>query len=317
MYSSKYLFLLVPVLLCGCAHGFNRTALHEKLNDGTIQVADATVTTVSEARALKPQLRYPCRIAVYLKPSSSQDWRWSPSDKAVMDQWIMALKKEGIAAEVFPLPEMLTGKGETKELRMAAAQCGADALFIIHGAAQTDSYKNFAAVFNITLVGGYVVPGSHKDSLFAIEGILLDVDNGYVYTGVQTEGIGKIMGPTFVIEEKDSIAMAKSKAVTQFGEEVVKRMRLLAAMQAAAPTGPVVPSLSPVPVVSTNRPKEPTGITQAVLMADKAPTGVTTSLTPAGLMSGPTMPVPVPTLTPPPTSGSLMTGISTSKPEQK
>jgi len=65
-----------------------------------------------------------------------------------MEQWAAALKKDGIASEVFPLPEMLTGRGDVKELRLAAAKCGADALFIIHGAAQTDSYKNFAAVIN-------------------------------------------------------------------------------------------------------------------------------------------------------------------------
>src|SRR5262249_37797713 len=88
-------------------------------------------------------------------------------------------------------------------------------------------------VFNITLVGGYLVPSSHKDSLFMMEGILLDVDNGYVYTGVQVEGIGKIVRPTFTIEERDAIAMAKASAVPQFGTEVVKRMRTLVAASAA------------------------------------------------------------------------------------
>ena len=180
-----------------------------------------------EARGLKPQLRFPCRIAVYLKPGD-RDWRWTTEDKAAMEQWAATLKTDGIAADVFPLPDMLAGKGDVKELRLAAAKCGADVLFVIHGAAQTDSYKNFAAVLNITVVGGYVVPASHKDTLFLMEGVLLDVDNGYVYTGVQAEGVGKIMRPTFVIEEKDAITLAKTKAVAQFGDEVLNRMRTLA-----------------------------------------------------------------------------------------
>ena len=105
-----------------------------------------------------------------------------------------------------PVTRDARGKGEAKELRLAAAKCGADVLFVIHGAAQTDSYKNAAAVFNLTVVGGYIVPGSHRDSLFMMEGCLLDVDNGYIYTGVQTEGVGKIIRPTFVIEDKDAVA---------------------------------------------------------------------------------------------------------------
>jgi rhombotail lipoprotein len=225
VFTRKNLVLLVPVLLCGCANGFDRAALQERLNDGSLQMPDAAI---AEARATRPQLRFPCRIAVYLKPADRGDWRWTPEDRAAMEPWAAALKREGIASEVFPLPEMLTGKGgDVKELRLAAAKCGADVLFVIHGAAQTDSYKNVASVFNLTIVGGYVIPGSHKDSLFMMEGCLLDVDNGYIYTGVQAEGVGKIVRPTFVIEEKDAVALAKTKAIAQFGDEVLKRMRTL------------------------------------------------------------------------------------------
>jgi rhombotail lipoprotein len=210
----KYWLLLAPILCCGCAHGFDRAALRERMNTGTLQSPEAAI---SEARGMKPQLSFPCRIAVYVKPSGDREWRWTPEDRAAMDQWAATLRQEGIVADIFLLPDMLTGRGDVKELRLAAAQCGADALFVIHGAAQTDSYKNFASVFNITLVGGYFVPSSHKDSLFMMEGILLDVDNGYVYTGVQAEGIGRIVRPTFTVEERDAIAMAKASAVPDTG----------------------------------------------------------------------------------------------------
>ncbi len=238
MRISKTLPFLLPLLLGGCAAGFDRAALQERLRDGSLQTPD---TDIAAVRGLKPQLRFPCRVAVYLQPDGRGDWRWTPEDKAAMEVWTGALKKEGFAADVFPIPEMLVGKGsDVKELRLAAAKCGADVLFVIRGAAQTDSYKNFAAVFNVTLVGGYVVPGSHKDSLFVVEGVLIDVDNGYVYTGVQAEGVGKIMRPTFVIEEKDAVAKAKTQAVAQFGDEVLKRMRALAALPPPDRVGRVI-----------------------------------------------------------------------------
>ena len=119
-------------------------------------------------------------------------------------------------------------------------------LLAVHGAAQTDSYKNFAAILDLTIVGGYVVPGSHKDSLFMIEGCLLDVDNGYIYTGAQAEGVGKIIRPTFLVEEKDAVARAKTKAVAQFGDELLRRIRSLA----GRPPGEGVGIAGPSPVVT-------------------------------------------------------------------
>lgn len=249
MFTRKNLVLLVPVLLCGCTNGFDRAALRERLNDGSLQMPDAAI---AEARATRPQLRFPCRIAVCLKPSDHSEWRWTPEDKTAMEGWAATLKREGIAGEVFPLPEMLVAKGgDVKELRLAAAKCGADALFVIHGAADTLRYMNPLAVCNLTIVGGYVIPGSSRDSLFMMEGILLDVDNGYIYTGIQAEGTGKVMRPTFVIEDKDAIAIAKTKAIAQFGDEVLKRMRTLAG---ATPPPPPPSSVSDVNWKTTTAP---------------------------------------------------------------
>ncbi|MBY0459771.1 MAG: hypothetical protein K2V38_20825 [Gemmataceae bacterium] len=245
------------VALCGCTHGFNRDALRERFNDGSVQSTDADV---AQARDLRPQLRFPCRIAVYLKPSNSSLWRWTPEDRAALDRCAEALKKDGVASEVVILPEVLTGKGEPKDLRLAAAKVGADALFVVHGAAETDSSKNFAAVFDLTVVGGFIIPGSRRDALFLMEGVLLDVDNGYVYTGVQAEGAAKILRPTFVIEDKDAVRPAKAQAVGRFADEAVKQLRVLASRpclpceQTVQPAGGIIqttnavlPAVAPVP----------------------------------------------------------------------
>ncbi len=242
--------IVTPVLLCGCAHGFDRDALRERLTDDTLQPTDATA---ADARKPNAQLQFPCRIAVYFKPSHDRDWQWSPEDKAALDQCAAALKKEGIASDVSPLPELLAGgKGEAKDLRLAAAQCGADVVFVIHGAAQTDGYKSVATVFDLTVPGGYVIPGSRRDSLFVVEGVLLDVGSGYVYTGVQAEGVGKVVRPTFLIEDRDAVARAKARAVAKFGDEVLTRMRALAAAPPVARPvgGSDVPQIKRTPVLT-------------------------------------------------------------------
>jgi rhombotail lipoprotein len=238
VFALKKLAFLVPAFLCGCANGFDRAALQERLNDGSIQITD---TAIAEARAVRPQLRIPCRVAVFLKPGNSE-WRWTHEDRTMLEQWATTLVHEGIASQVFHLPEMLTGKGELPELRLAAAKCGADVLLLIHGAAQTDCYKNPASVFNLTVLGGYVVPGSHCDALFMMEGCLLDVDNGYIYTAAQAEGEGRIIRPSFVIEDADAIARAKTKAIDAFGLEMLQHLRNLAGRTPAAGIPPILPT---------------------------------------------------------------------------
>jgi hypothetical protein len=228
-----------------------------------MQAGDPALTAV---RSAKPQLRLPCRIAVYLKPPPGGEWRWTPEDKGALDQCVAALKKDGIVAEVFPLPEILAGKGELKELRLAAARCGADALFLVHGASQTDSYSNAAAVLNLTVVGGYFVPSSHKDSLFTMEGVLLDVDNGYVYAAVQAEGGGKTLRPAFVSEEKDSVAMAKTRAIGAFSDELVRRMRSLAIAMSRMPSNTATAGQTPA--------KEADRVKQAVVEGTEKPVQV-------------------------------------------
>lgn len=247
MTTIKALVPLADALAVGCANGFNRDALQERLNDGSFQITDKVI---AEARSLKPQLRFPCRIACYLNPTAKGgDWRWTAEDRAAMEPLAAALKKEGIASEVFQLPEMLSGDGKLHELRLAAAKCGADVLFVVNGAAQSDKYKNAAAALNLTLVGGYLVPGSHIDSLFMVEGCLFDVDNGYLYTAVKAEGVGKIVRPTFRIEEKDAIAKAKSQAVLRLNDEILRTMVALSKQPAGvpAPTTPIAPAALPGP----------------------------------------------------------------------
>lgn len=244
MNAWKALVWSAPVFLAGCAHGFNRDLLRERLADGSLQITDAAI---ADARALKPQLKLPCRVAYYLHPSSrSDDWRWTPEDRASFEPLAAALKQEGIASDVFPLPEMLVGKGELKDLQLGAAKCGADVLLVVNGAAQSDKYKNPAALLYLTVVGGYVVPGNHVDSLFMLEGCLFDVDNGFVYTAAQAEGVGKIARPAFIIEERDAVAKAKKQAMGRFGEELLKQMRSVAGLAATLPPQPP-PGTHPLP----------------------------------------------------------------------
>ena len=209
----------------GCATGFDRGALVERLQkEGVYEVQDKEI---QEVRALKPQLTFPCRIAVYLKPPSGSDWRWTAQDKEILNHSAKVLEKEGLASSIIPMSGMFAKDGDLKHLRMEAARYGADALLVIQGVQQTDSYLNPAAVLNLTVVGGFIIPASHRDTLFLVEGVLVDVGNGCLYASVESEGEGKIVRPTFIVDEKGAINRAKKKALEELGPELVRRIRSL------------------------------------------------------------------------------------------
>jgi rhombotail lipoprotein len=236
----KAILPLLAAFTVGCANGFHRDALQERLHDGSLQSTDKDIAA---ARALRPQLKFPCRVACYLNPESKGgNWHWTQDDRAALETVGAELKTKGIASEVLLLPDMLSEKGSLDKLRLAAAKCGADVLLVVNGAAECDKYKNPAAVFDLTVVGGYLVPSRHVDALFLMEGCLFDVDNGYVYGAVQAEGVGKIVRPTFRTEEKDAIAKAKTQAIGRLNDELLKTMTAIA----KSPTTGTIPAVPPV-----------------------------------------------------------------------
>lgn len=214
------ILLLSTLVVSGCAHNYQHGGLRARLQDEGLQVMDEEICN---ALAVKPQLTFPCRIAVHL--TAGRDWRWTAQDKALMEQWAIALREEGIASDVFIMTDMFVTGTSLKDVRVAAARHGADAVFVVQGKADVEKRLNPAAVFNVTGIGGYLIPASHREALFTMQAGLLDVGNGFLYASVESEGEAALMRPTFLIEDKDAIARAKDQAIARFGPALLQRMR--------------------------------------------------------------------------------------------
>jgi hypothetical protein len=222
---------LALLALAGCVttNEFDRSALRAKMGDETAQV---TEKQVQEVMALRPQLSFPCNIAVYFHP----DGGWTGKERALVDSWCQALKQQGIVASMFVMSDLFVDGQSLTALRVTAARHGADALLVLKGASQITSYVNPAALFNLTVVGGYVIPASHRDALFLVQGGLLDVGNGFIYASVESEAEAGIIRPTFVIDEKVAVERARKQALVNFGPALVRRMQGLRSMPMRAPT---------------------------------------------------------------------------------
>lgn len=257
--ARRWSVLLLALSLCGCfARGFDHNVLTTHLQQTPIIGTDEEIT---KAQAIKPQLSFPCRVAVYLPPQVSG--RWKAKEKEIVDSWEASLKKEGIVTDMFVMSEMFTRGSENKsptlmDLRVAAAKHGANALLVIQGDCEVESYKNPAAVLNLTIVGGYVVPASHRDALVQLQGALVDVGNGFLYTSVDAEGEGSIIRPTFIVEDKPAVEKAKLQALSNFGPELLKRMRAVRANfnPSSGVIQAVVPAVAAVQAKEITPPKE-------------------------------------------------------------
>ncbi len=259
--SARTGSMLLTLLLAGCSQ-FEHAWQQPQCCNGKCRVADQEslkpaptaalppAPTPGPALTLKPELRAPCRIALHLTPNTSGDWKWDAKDRAVLESMAKTLLDEGLASDVFFLPTMLTGKGEMEDLRKAAINISADALFVVAGTAHIEKVTDSAPMTAKGAVNGLVVGGSVRDAMFTTEGCLFDPSSSHVFAAVQAECEAKIRpaflveekdgkcvfadrregpdgkpGTLSVVEEKEAIARAKSQALENLRGELLTRVR--------------------------------------------------------------------------------------------
>jgi rhombotail lipoprotein len=227
-------FIFLALIFTGCvaSKGFDRAFLRDSSGQA------ATDQDIKAVLELKPQLPSPFKLAVYLNPSANyRRAYWTDTEKNALLAYGNELKEARVISEVnlvsdatvqvshmstFPIP--YRGSNNLKDLRLAAARYGADALLIINDASSVDRYNNPAAFFYLTIIGAYLVPGTHSEALVMIKASLWDVRNEYLYATEEAEGIAKRIGPAFVLEDVDSIDQAKHLAIADFGKKFTDRL---------------------------------------------------------------------------------------------
>lgn len=216
----------LAVMLTGCAasKGFDRSTLKNSLGEIT------TDQDIQNGLALKPQLSTPFKLAVYLNNESWNAKRrfWNDEEKNDLLTYGNRLKEAGIVSDIYVISEDIVPgprhSGALKNLRLGAARYGADALLVITDVSSVDRYNNPSALLYWTIVGAYVIPGTHSDALVMMRSSLWDVRNGYLYATQDAEGMGKRVGPALVTEDVDSIYAAKKMAIANLGKKLTDRL---------------------------------------------------------------------------------------------
>lgn len=222
------------VMLTGCAasKGFDRSTLKDSLGQVT------TSPDGHEIRGLKPQLPAPFTLGVYLNGTGSNDKgrSWTDEERNDLLTYGNQLKEAGVVSHVYFISNddvpnhRSTGSvdatdGETLgDLRSGAARYGADALLVITDVSSVDRYNNASALLYWTIVGAYLVPGTHSDALVMMRSSLWDVRTGYLYATQDAEGFSRRTGPAFMTHDVDSVYGAKKMAIADFGRKLTDRL---------------------------------------------------------------------------------------------
>lgn len=209
---------------CESSQGFDRGKMEQTLSTRGPKATDAEIARVM---ALKPQLDFPIRLAVYADPRDtgwySPLWRVEDIDA----EWVGDLQADGLVSEFIPIVQSTITGHSVSDIRLAAARHHADAVLILNSISDVDRYNNPLGMAYITIVGAWLVPGTHSDALVIMSGSLWDVRNGYLYATARAEGEASEFGPAFLLEDYKSVATAHRNALDNLQGEISVRLRSL------------------------------------------------------------------------------------------
>ncbi len=215
---------IMMILLSACSTMGVRPELEQGTGKiPTSQYSDAQ--TVEEIRKLRPQARFPLKIAV-MPPM-----RWgglSKSERDIIEAWEQNLKDIGFVDSLTIVPQSLVPdcgyKAESEcyliKSREAGARLGADAILFLNDSTATDPYVNPLSILNLTIVGMWVIPAHHRDAYSIYEVSLFDIDNGYLYFVAEGYGTKKSIRPYMYVDNNTGEEDARIKALNDVGSQI-------------------------------------------------------------------------------------------------
>jgi hypothetical protein len=224
MFIRIVLFAIALAALgCATSHGFNRGELRGELGKAApVEINDHDIQTALDK---KPQLPKPFKLAVYFKNPSGTDasrWRWTGEDKNKILSLAEQMKEAGEISDVFAINDDLVYNSDLRNVRYAAAEHGADAVLVVSGANDVDSYNNMWAWTYVALLPALFVPGNESDVLFMVRAVMWDVRNEFLYMSAEAESEKSHPHPAAFIREREVVQAAKAEAIDKLREQIAK-----------------------------------------------------------------------------------------------
>lgn len=227
----KRLALLPIVLLAACSAPTAASVWKRYESTGRPQI-EAPIGAIED---LKPQLRFPCVLAV-APPESWRHRQWSAEEQRAISETVGA---SGLVSRVVFLPRLLIESAEgsyVRRVREAGARMGADVVLVTGFETENGCPGNPLAILYLTLVGTVIVPGTNHTSVTVMEGIVADVRNGYVYAAGRGDAEARVTAPLAAPVRDDLDTRSRSEALRKMLEDLGRTALRPAAPGRAYPT---------------------------------------------------------------------------------
>jgi len=216
--------LMLPLLWClasGCTSlGLHPDALRLTLEEDASRLVANEVQTPIPLRSGQPLSN---RLGLYVTPTGflRHGFEWTDRDRDRILQWAKGLSGRSDRAVMIPLSSL---KGQTlTQLREAAVRYGADRLLIIDGAAEVDRYSNYKGrLLYWTIIGAYLVQGTHNDALCLVRGSLWDVQKGTRLAAESAEGRAEAVGPAATLTDQTVVLQARQRALENLLDKLAR-----------------------------------------------------------------------------------------------
>jgi rhombotail lipoprotein len=204
-------------LLSGCAssQGLDPKPLNELLRyEEERFIGEQPLTSV----AASPLRLTALKLGLYLNPTGffKREFEWTDGDRETVLTWANGLHASGVVSSASLVTQSSVRGNLLAELRGSAARYGADLLLIIDGAASIDRYNNYkASLLYWTILGAYLVDGTHSDALCLLRGSVWDVKTGTQLFTDDAQATARQIGPAARVQDRTTVSEACRQALTQ------------------------------------------------------------------------------------------------------
>ena len=222
MNPLAYMVLAFSLFLTACAssQGLPLASLQQTLQDEEARFVGPLPSTSTT----NPSTRQgPPRLGLFVMPTGflRHEFEWTDADRGALLAWTNELQRNGLISGASFLHISSIKGNQLAQLRESAMRHGADILLIVDGAATVDRYNNYkGALLYWTILGAYLVDGTHSDALCLVRGALWDVRGETKLFGEEAQGLSKIIGPTARVEDREGVTAARRQALTQLMEKL-------------------------------------------------------------------------------------------------
>jgi hypothetical protein len=219
----QVILALVVTFVGGCS-GIDRKALQKdsELPPAGIEVSE---TSTGPSRPLS----LPLKVAVYLAVPGDETWNWTAYDRGVIASWGKKLKSDGVLDELLLMSSFSASGGSLSEIRQAASILDSDLVLVMQASGQINEGWNPLALFYLTLIGYYILPGSHADAVMLANGTILEVESGRSLAAFAVEGKDSTIAPGGWIDSDEVRRKARARALRAWGKKFDTSLRTIAA----------------------------------------------------------------------------------------